>query len=132
MSPTQKKQLQQLSRRERQIMDAIYVAGSATVSEVREALDDAPSYSAVRTLLGILEDKGLLKHEQRGARYIYSPRVSKRVASRSAMRRLVDTFFGGSVGHAAVALIDDADDLSEAELDALQALIDRARREGGK
>lgn len=132
MATDTSKSLQELSRRERQIMDAIYAAGSATANEVRGALPDPPSYSAVRAMLRILEEKGMLEHEQRGARYVYRPRVSKEVASRSAMRRLVATFFGGSVSHAAAALIDDADGLSEADLDALQQMIERARKGEGK
>jgi BlaI family penicillinase repressor len=85
-----------LSRRERQIMDAIYQLGRATVAEVMEKMADPPSYSAVRALMGILEQKGQLAHEQEGARYVYRPVVSVAKAQKSALKRLVDTFFNGS------------------------------------
>lgn len=120
-----------LSRRERQIMDVVYARGRASVAEVHEALPDRPSYSAVRALMRILEEKGHLKHVAAGARYIYLPTRSRREASRSAMRRLLQTFFGGSTEQALAALLDAAPNgPSDEELDRLARLIDQARKEG--
>src|SRR5438270_9874509 len=93
MSPdTQSK----LSRRERQIMEIVYQLGRATVSEVIDRMEDAPSYSAVRALMGILEDKGQLSHQQDGPRYVYLPTVPRQTAQRSALKSLVKTFFNDS------------------------------------
>ena len=94
-----------LSRRERQIMDALHQRGRATAAEVLAALPDAPSYSAVRALLRILEEKGHVKHRREGARYVYLPRASRETARRSALKRVVSTFFQGSVdaGHGGAA-----------------------------
>jgi predicted transcriptional regulator len=117
-----------LSRRERQIMDVLYARGSATAAEVREALPDPPSYSAVRALLRILEEKGHARHEQQGPRYVYLPQVSRERARKSALKRLVATFFEGSAAQAAAALIG-TERLSKAELARLSSLIDKARRE---
>ena len=86
----------QLSRRERQIMDVVYTQGRATVAEVRAQLADAPSYSAVRALLRILEEKGHLRHEQEGNRYVFVPTVPPERASKSALRHVLETFFDGS------------------------------------
>ena len=120
-----------LSRRERQIMEIIYRRGAATASEVREDLPSAPSYSAVRALLRILEEKGHLKHDEDGARYVYRPTVARQKAGSQALTSLVDTFFGGSAGLAAAALLDDATRrMSENELNQLETLIVRARKEG--
>ena len=120
-----------LSRRERQIMDALHARGQATAAEVLAALPDPPSYSAVRALLRILEGKGHLKHRREGARYVYTPRASRATASRSALKRVVSTFFKGSVAGAVAALLETADtELSDAELNQLQALIQRAKTEG--
>jgi BlaI family transcriptional regulator, penicillinase repressor len=118
-----------LSRRERQIMDIIYARGHATAAEVSEALTDAPSYSAVRALLRILEQKGHLRHQQDGPRYVFLPVVSRDRARRSALRSLVRTFFDGSSAQAAAALIDQAQ-LSDDEFERLAAAIDKARKEG--
>lgn len=119
------------SRRERQIMDALHARGQATAAEVLAALPDPPSYSAVRALLRILEDKGHLKHRREGARYVYMPRVSRATARRSAIRRIVSTFFQGSVTNAVAALLETSDtQLSAADLDRLQAMIQRAKSEG--
>ncbi|MCG8460458.1 MAG: BlaI/MecI/CopY family transcriptional regulator [Holophagales bacterium] len=118
----------ELSRRERQIMDILFQSGKATAAEVREAMPDAPSYSAVRTHLRILEEKGHLRHEQDGPRYVYIPTVAKDRATRSALQRLVQTFFDGSAEQAMAALLDDsATRLSDAELDRLEGLIQKAR-----
>ena len=120
-----------LSRRERQILDVLYKAGRATAAEVQLAMPAAPSYSAVRTLLRILEDKGHVRHEQDGAKYVYLPTVEREAAKRSAMRHLLNTFFEGSTTQAIAALIDeDPARLSQKDLDRLDAAIRRARKEG--
>lgn len=120
-----------LSRRERQIMDIVYENGEATGAEVMEALPQAPSYSAVRALLRILEEKGHLTHRVDGPRYVYRATVPQEEASASALQRLVRTFFGGSPSRAAAALIDmESADISPDELDKLAALIDNARQQG--
>jgi len=98
-----------LSRRERQIMDVLHAREAATVAEVRAALPDPPGYSAVRALLRILEEKGHVRHRPEGARYVYQPRASRATASRSALKRLVATFFQGSVTQAMAALLENAD-----------------------
>lgn len=117
-----------LSRRERQIMDALFQLGEGTVAEVREAIPDPPSYSAVRTQLRILEDKGFIGHRQDGPRYVYAPTIAKENASQSALRHLRDTFFNGSAEQVMAALLTDSDtSISEAELDRLARLIEAAR-----
>jgi len=118
-----------LSRRERQVLDILYAKGSASAADVLAALPDPPSYSAVRAMLRILEDKGHARHEQNGTRYVYLPVVSRERARRSALSRLVQTFFEGSAVQAAAALMDSKS-LSNDELEKLQALIDRAKKEG--
>jgi BlaI family transcriptional regulator, penicillinase repressor len=118
-----------LSRRERQIMDIVYAQGQATAADVTAALPDAPSYSAVRALLRILEQKGHLRHQQDGPRYVFLPTVSRDRARRSALRSLVRTFFDGSSAQAAAALIDQAQ-LSDEDFERLAAAIDKARKEG--
>jgi predicted transcriptional regulator len=121
----------ELSRRERQIIDILYSHGRATAAEVLAALHDPPSYSAVRAILRILEDKGHVRHEQDGPRYVYVPTIARDSAKRSAMRHMVRTFFDGSAEQAISALLDDSSArLSEAELDRLARLIDQARRSG--
>src|SRR5829696_8937078 len=121
-----------LSRRERQIVDILYERGQATAAEVQAALPDPPSYSAVRALLRILEDKGHIRHEQDGPRYIYLPTVARNNAQRSAMRHMLQTFFDGSAEQAISALLDDSSaKLSSAELDRLARMIDTARKSGG-
>jgi predicted transcriptional regulator len=120
-----------LSRRERQIMDILFRLGSATAAEVQHNIPDAPSYSAVRALLRILEDKGHVKHAYDGPRYVYAPIVSRPIAQKSALKQLVKTFFDGSTSNAVAALLDmSGDDLSEAELDRLAALVEQAKHEG--
>jgi predicted transcriptional regulator len=122
---------QKLSRRERQIMDFLYRHGRATAAEVQANLPDPPSYSAVRAMLRVLEDKGHAQHEQDGPRYVYRPRVARDRAKRSALRHLVRTFFDGSREQVVAALLDDGTlRLSDDELDRLSRLIDRARQEG--
>ena len=120
-----------LSRRERQILDVLYQAGRATAAEVQQAMPSAPSYSAVRTLLRILEDKGHVRHEQDGSRYVYLPTVARDAAKRSALRHLLNTFFEGSTTQAIAALLDeDASRLSQADWERLNSAIKRARKEG--
>lgn len=120
-----------LSRRERQIMDILYRLGSGTAAEVKENLPDAPSYSAVRALLRILEEKGHLKHAYDGPRYVYAPVVSRPVAQKSALKQIVKTFFDGSTSNAVAALLDmSAKDLSDSELEKLAGIVEQAKREG--
>lgn len=119
----------QLSRRERQIMDVIYRRGRATAAEVLQDIADAPSYSAVRALLRLLEEKGHVHHEQDGPRYVYLPTVNRERARQSALTHVVRTFFDGSATDAVAALLDN-DAIDHAELDRLSALIDQARKEG--
>ena len=120
-----------LSRRERQILDILYQRGQATAAEVQSALPEPPSYSAVRALLRILEEKGHVRHEQDGPRYVYLPTMPRDNAQRSAMRHMLQTFFDGSAEQAISALLDDASaKLSPAELDRLARMIDTARKSG--
>ena len=121
----------QLSRRERQIMDVLYRRGQATASEVLDGLPDPPSYSAVRAMLRLLEEKGVVTHEEDGPRYVYRPVVARDKAQRSELRRVLRTFFDNSAEQAVAALLDlEGKDLSTAELDRLAKLIDDARQEG--
>lgn len=127
-----KTSLNELSRRERQIMDVLFRMEQATVSEVLASMPDPPSYSAVRAMLRILEEKGHARHEQDGPRYVYKPAVARERAKRSAMRHLLHTFFDGSPEQAVAALLDDGSaSLSEAELDRLAQLIERRRNREG-
>jgi predicted transcriptional regulator len=120
-----------LSRRERQIMDIVYARGQASVSDVCEAMVDPPSYSAVRALMRILEGKGHLRHKADGNRYIYIPTRSRRDASRSAMQRMLRTFFGGSSEQALAALLEARENRpGSEELARMAKLIDQARKEG--
>jgi len=129
--PTADEHLRELSRRERQIMDFLYQRGRATAAEVQENLPDPPSYSAVRAMLRVLEDKGHARHEQDGPRYVYVPRVARDRAKRFALRHVVRTFFDGSKEQLVAALLDDkSTQLSKDELDRLAGLIERARKEG--
>lgn len=116
-----------LSRRERQIMDIIYTRGQATAAEVNAGLPDPPSYSAVRTLLRILEEKGHIKHREEGPRYVYTPTQAREKASRSALRRVVATFFEGSLANAVAALVDEGAKLSPEELKRIEAVIKKAK-----
>lgn len=120
-----------LSRRERQIMDILYRSGKATAAEVRDAMADAPSYSAVRAMLRILEEKGHLRHEQDGPRYVFLPAEPREQAKRSALRHLVETFFEGSVEQTVAALLDgESKNMPTSELDKLSKLIEEARKKG--
>ena len=114
-------------------MDVLYQKTKATAAEVQEGLPDPPSYSAVRALLRILEDKGHVRHEQDGPRYVFIPRMPRDRARRSAVRHLMETFFEGSPEQAVAALLDvSSSKLSQEELDRLAKLIEDARREGNK
>lgn len=120
-----------LSRRERQIMDIIHQRGQATAQEVMDNLPDPPSYSAVRALLRLMEEKGYLRHEQDGQRYVYLPTLAREKARKSALRSLLETFFDGSTEEAVAALLDlNRRQLSREELDRLSQLIEKARKEG--
>jgi predicted transcriptional regulator len=120
-----------LGRRERHIMDALYQLGRASVADVQAALEDPPSYSAVRAMLGKLEEKGHVGHDQEGARYLYRPLHTREEATRSALRRMLGTFFDGSAAKAVAAVLDvSGSDLTREELDELARLIERARRRG--
>jgi BlaI family transcriptional regulator, penicillinase repressor len=122
---------QELSRRERQIIDILYAQGRATAAEVQTALPDPPSYSAVRAMLRILEEKGHVRHEQDGPRYVYLPTLARDNAKRSALRHMLRTFFDGSAEQAISALLDESSTkLSDAELDRLATLIRQARHTG--
>ncbi len=123
----------ELSKRERQIMDIIYRKKSATAKEVMEKIPNAPSYSTVRKLLNILEQKGFLKHVQDGLKYIYYPKIPHKKAMRSAVRQLIETYFDNSVEEAMTALIEyDTGDLSDKELDRLIHIIEKKKREDFK
>jgi BlaI family penicillinase repressor len=120
-----------LSRRERQIMDIVYARGEASGATVHSQLPDPPSYSAVRALLAILVEKGHLKHRREGSRYIYAPTRRRAQVGRSALRRVLNTFFEGSLERAVAALLNGSDaNLTPEELRRLGQLIDQARKEG--
>ena len=120
-----------LSRRERHVLDVLHRLGTATVADVQAALPDPPSYSAVRTHLRILEDKGHAVHSVDGPRYVYGAAVPREAAARTALRHLIATFFDDAPARAVAALLDDrADALSGADLDRLADLIERARADG--
>ena len=123
-----KSPLSAMSRRERQIMDIIYSQGQATAAEIHQRLPDPPSYSTVRTLLRVLEEKEYLTHKSDGPRYVYSPRISPEKAKRSALDQLLRTFFDNSAAKAMVALMDmSSSDLSDTELNQLAERIRQAR-----
>lgn len=120
-----------LSRRERQIMDIIYEAGEATAAQVLERLPNPPSYSTVRALLRVLEEKGHLTHKQDGPRYIFAPTLPREQASQGALKHLLDTFFDGSAEKVVAALLDISEEqLSPEDYAKLSTLIEKARREG--
>jgi predicted transcriptional regulator len=120
-----------LSRREREIVEVLYAAEGLTAAEVRERMAAPPGYSAVRALLRILEEKGHVRHEARGPRYVFFPVVPRATARRTALKALVETFFGGSPEQAVAALIDESRaSLGDAELERLGELITSARKEG--
>ena len=120
-----------LSRRERQIMDILYQRGKSSASEVREAMPDAPSYSAVRAMLRVLEEKGHVKHQAEGLKYVYLPTVTRDKAKRSAVKHLLDTFFNGSPEQIVAALLDvSSTRMTREELDRMAEMIEKAKREG--
>ena len=120
-----------LSRRERQIMDALYAMGEATVGEVMDRMPDPPSYSAVRATLRVLEEKGHAKHKQDGPRYLYLPTVSRDKAQSNALKHVVGTFFGGSVEQAVMALLSMPETkMSDDQLEKLAEQVRRAEEEG--
>ena len=129
--PTADAMLTGLSRRERQIMDYLYRSQRATVAEVLANMPNPPSYSAVRAMLRVLEEKGHVRHAQDGQRYVYLPCVARDQAKRSALRHLVRTFFDGSTEEVVAALLDDrAKSLSDEDLGRLARMIEKAREEG--
>jgi len=120
-----------LSRRERQIMDILFQRGKASASEVRQSMEDAPSYSAVRTLLRVLEEKGHVRHRAEGLRYVYVPTVGREKAKRTAVKHLMDTFFSGSPEQIVAALLDvSSTQLTREELDRMAEMIEKAKSEG--
>lgn len=122
---------QELSKRERQIMDALYRLGRASAAEIRDSIANPPTYTAVRTLLTILEEKGHVRFESDGTRYIYEPVVPREVMAKSVIDGVVANFFQGSVERVVATLLDSEErQLSSEELDRLSALIERARQEG--
>jgi predicted transcriptional regulator len=120
-----------LTRREREIMDVIYRLGRATAQEVLDNLADPPSYSAVRALLRLLEERGHIKHSSEGTRYVYTPAVPRATARKRALEHLVSTFFGGSVEQTLLALVESSrSKLDPEELDRLSELVGRAKKRG--
>ena len=120
-----------LSRRERQIMDILYQRGKASASDVREAMEAAPGYSAVRAMLRVLEEKGHVRHQAEGLKYVYVPVVARDKAKRSAVKHVMETFFNGSAEQIVAALLDVASTrLTREELDRMSEMIEQAKREG--
>ena len=121
-----------LSRREREILDILHRKGAATVAQVLEDLPDPPSYSAVRSILRILGEKGHVRYREEGKRYLYSPVEAPQSAARSALQHVLSNFFGGSLEHAVKAFLTDGDsEVSPEELDRLSAMIEQVRNEEG-
>src|SRR5262245_55312619 len=119
-----------LSRRERQIMDILYRRGRATAGEVMDDLPGTPNYSTVRTQLRVLEEKGHVRHEEHGLRYVYEPAVPRAAARKSALRHLVETFFDGSAEQVVAAVLGgEASRLSEEDLNHIEALVAKAKKE---
>jgi BlaI family penicillinase repressor len=119
-----------LSRRERQIMDILYQRGKASAAEVRASMEDAPSYSAVRAMLRVLEEKGHTPHQAEGLKYVYVPVVAREKAKRSAVKHLLDTFFAGKPEQIVAALLDvSSTRLTRDELDRMTEMIEKAKRE---
>jgi BlaI family transcriptional regulator, penicillinase repressor len=122
-----------LSRRERQIMDVLFRRGRATAADVMGDLPGSPSYSTVRTQLRVLEEKGHVRHEEEGVRYIYMAVVKRHAARKSALKHLVDTFFDGSAEKAVAALLGgEGARLTDEQIDRIAGLIEKARKDGGK
>jgi predicted transcriptional regulator len=122
-----------LSRRERQIIDILYRRGRATAAEVMEDLPGASTYSTVRTQLRVLEEKGHVRHDQDGQRYVYSPALARGPVRRSALKHLIETFYEGSVEQAVAALLGgEGSRLSDEQLDRIEELIRKARKDGAQ
>jgi BlaI family penicillinase repressor len=122
-----------LTRRERQIMDVLYRRGRATAAEVMEDVSGEPNYSTVRTQLRVLEDKGHVRHEEQGLRYIYMPAVPRRAARKSALKHLMDTFFDGSAEQVVAAVLGgEAARLSDDDLKRIADLVEKARKESAR
>ena len=120
-----------LSRRERQIMDILYQRGKASASDVRAAMEAAPGYSAVRAMLRVLEEKGHVKHQTEGLKYVYVPTVARDKAKRSAVKHVMETFFNGSAEQIVAALLDvSSTRLTREELDRMSEMIEEAKKEG--
>ena len=120
-----------LTRRERQIMDILYRRGRATAAEVMEEMPGDPHYSTVRTQLRVLEEKGHVRHEEQGLRYVYTPAVPRRSARKSALKHLVDTFYDGSPEQVVAALLGgDTSRLTDHDLARIEELVAKARKEG--
>ncbi len=126
-----KQQQPALSRREREILEILYRRGQASANEVRESMEDAPSYSAVRAMLRVLEEKGHATHRSEGLKYVYIPAVARENAKRSAVQHLLDTFFRDSPDQVVAALLDvSAQRLTREDLDRMSAMIEKAKKEG--
>ena len=121
-----------LSRRERQIVEILFRSGRATAAEIHEQLPDAPTYTTVRGLLRILEQKGHIAHEEDGVRYVYFPVAPKRSTGASVLAHVVGTFFGGSPSQAVAALLGNTKSLTQDELERLSQLVDDAKKKGGR
>jgi predicted transcriptional regulator len=120
-----------LGHRERQIMDAVFRLGEGSVGEVLKVLPNPPTYSTVRKMMSLLEEKGLLRHRREGTKYIYQPLRSREAASRSAVKHLLTTFFSGSAADAVNAILDvSSDKLGKEDFDRLRKTIEQARDEG--
>ena len=120
-----------LSKRERQIMEVIYRRKSASVKEVLDEIPNPPTYSAVRSILNILEEKRFLKHSKQGKKYVYSPTISPRKATKSAVKQLLTTYFDNSLEKAVITMLEmHNDDLTDADFKRLSRIIERARKEG--
>ena len=120
-----------LSRRERQIMDILYQGGKLPAAAVRQAMPDAPSYSAVRAMLRVLEEKGHVKHQAEGLKYVYVPTVARDKAKRSAVKHLLATFFADSPAQIVAALLDvSSTRLTREELDRMSEMIEKVKKEG--
>jgi len=123
--------LPSLSRREREIMDILYRKGKASAAEIREDMADAPGYSAVRAMLRVLEEKGHVRHQEQGLKYVYAPAVAREKAKRSVVKHVLETFFNGSAELAVAALLDvSSGRLTRDELERMSEMIEKAKREG--
>jgi predicted transcriptional regulator len=116
-----------LTKRERQIMDVLFRLGRATAADIMDALPDAPSNSTVRTQLRVLESKGYVQHDEEGLRFVYSPRVPRHAARRSAVKHLIDTFFDGSSAKLVAALLGGDNRIADEELDRIAELVKNAK-----